>query len=403
MEIQALYPEFEEALVNELKQLPVMEIDAGMEIPMHGNVASHIPLGVEGSVRVFGRDSEGHEADLYEVKPGVACIVSFTSAMIDTPAITYAMAKQKSKIIPVPKELSNTWFVKYTSWRQYIIGLYQNRLDELIKQNERVVAQKEMIEIQKNQIIQSINYARNIQKAVLPVESQLKDFFADYFILYIPKDIVSGDFYWTYYQNDKVFFAAADATGHGVQGAFMSMLGISLMNEICYNFSGNAADFLNTMRNKTKEALKQTSFDSGPRDGFDLQLCIFHTRQGIVEYAGANNNLLLSRNNQIFEFNADKMPVGVAYKEEKPFTNHSISVQDNDIFYLFSDGYKDQFGGTEQQKFSKKRFYNLLSQISSKPLTEQKEILEKKFHDWKGSNTQVDDVLVMGIKIRAKE
>jgi len=97
------------------------------------------------------------------------------------------------------------------------------------------------------------------------------------------------------------------------------------------------------------------------------------------------------------------MPVGVAYKEEKPFTNHSISVQDNDIFYLFSDGYKDQFGGTEQQKFSKKRFYNLLSQISSKPLTEQKEILEKKFHDWKGSNTQVDDVLVMGIKIRAKE
>lgn len=132
--------------------------------------------------------------------------------MIDTPAITYAKAKQKSKIIPVPKVLSNLWFVKYPSWRHYIIGLYQNRLDELIRQNERVVAQNEMIEIQKNQIIQSINYARNIQKAVLPVEGQLKEFFADYFTRYIPKDIVSGDFYWTYYLNNKVLYA--DATGH---------------------------------------------------------------------------------------------------------------------------------------------------------------------------------------------
>lgn len=184
----------------------------------------------------------------------------------------------------------------------------------------------------------------------------------------------------------------------------MSMLGISLMNEISFNFKGNAGDFLNKMREKIKEALKQSEFnENSPKDGFDLQLCIFYPKTGDMDFAGGNNNLLIVRNGELLEIKADRMPVGIYFREKGSFKNNKIKLHNNDIIYLFSDGYRDQFGGEKNQKFSIKRFKTLIQQISDKDLDEQKNILETEYNKWKGDNIQIDDVLVMGVKIGIKE
>ena len=399
-ELNKIYPFLEKKLLKEIKKLPVMEIDEGMEIASPGMHADKIPLGLEGSVRVFGRDEHGNEANLYEIKPGVACIVSFSAATLQKDVPTFAKAKEKSKVILVPAKLSEKWFIKYPSWRKFILELYDERLRDLVEQHKNVVSQKEKIEAQNHQIVESINYAKYIQKAVLPDENQMRNFLADYFIYYQPKAIVSGDFYWTKKEEDKIFFCAADATGHGVPGAFMSMLGISIMNEISNDFNGNAADFLNIMRQKIKQSLKQSQVKNSPKDGFDLQLCIFYPKTGKMDFAGGNNNLIIARNNDLIEIKADRMPVGIYFREKDSFTNHTINVEHDDVFYLFSDGYRDQFGEEKNQKFSMKRFKKLLLDIHKKNFEDQNKILQEKFNEWKGDNEQIDDVLVMGIKIK---
>ncbi|MEA3451188.1 MAG: SpoIIE family protein phosphatase, partial [Bacteroidota bacterium] len=255
---------------------------------------------------------------------------------------------------------------------------------------------------QNKQIVDSIKYARYIQKAVLPPEKMIKNFFSEYFIMYRPKDIVSGDFYWTKKEDNRIYFAAADATGHGVPGAFMSMLGLSLMNEISYDFKGNAAEFLNNLRDKIKVALRQSEYDNSPQDGFDVALCIFYPKKGKLDYAGAHNSMLIARNEELIEVKADKMPVGVYFREKESFTNNNINVSENDMIYLFSDGYRDQFGGPKNNKFSMKQFKQTLLDIHLLKVNEQKTKLEQIFDDWKDDKSQIDDVLVTGIKIVAQ-
>ena len=401
--IEQIYPSFEPKLIKQLKKLPITEVKAGMDVVMKGMHADHIPLGIEGEISVYGKDEDGRIAELYTVQPGVACIISFTSAMSGNAVPTYSTCKTDAKVIMIPKAKSDKWFLKYPSWRNYVINLYNKRLTELVEQHENVVKQKDEIEYQNNQIIESINYAKKIQKAILPNQNEIKEYFAEHFIFYRPKDIVSGDFYWTKKEEDRIFFCAADATGHGVPGAFMSMLGISLMNEISFNFKGNAAVFLNKMREKIKEALKQSEHSNdAPRDGFDMQLCIFYPKTGEMDFAGGNNNLLICRNGELLEIKADRMPVGVYFREKKTFTNNTLKMQDNDVVYLSSDGYRDQFGGEQNHKFSIKRFKNLLKEISVKGLEEQKKTLENEFDNWKKDIIQIDDVLVMGVKISIK-
>ena len=245
----------------------------------------------------------------------------------------------------------------------------------------------------------SLDYAEKIQEAVLPSPELLDDVFPKCFILYKPKDIVSGDFYWINRIKNFVFIAAADCTGHGVPGAFMSMLGITLLNEVVTKSSlDNPDQILNFLRQKIKGSLNQTGKFIEQKDGMDIAFCMINTENLHLQYAGAYNPLYIFRNNELIEFKGDRQPIGIHIKETD-FTNHQIDLQKGDVIYIFSDGYYDQFGGKDNKKFNVRQFKQLLNNINQKPMKEQHNILSNSFEDWKGDNEQIDDVLVIGMRI----
>ncbi len=262
--------------------------------------------------------------------------------------------------------------------------------------------QKNKIEHQNSEIRDSILYAKRIQSAVLPDEREIKKSLPQHFILFKPRDIVSGDFYWIAKHNKRTVVVAADCTGHGVPGAFMSMLGISLLNEITGRKKElTACKILDLLREQIKTTLSQTGKHEEAKDGMDLALCIIDPERSVVQFAGAYNPLILIRNGEIIIYKGDKMPIGIHIGNETPFTNHIIEVKENDMIYMFSDGYADQFGGPEGKKFKSVPFKKLLLEISKKPLSRQKEILENTIEEWKGELEQVDDILVIGLRFPA--
>ena len=276
----------------------------------------------------------------------------------------------------------------------------QEKAEEIETQRDEIMGQRDEILIQKEEITDSINYASRIQNAILPIKDQFSKAFNDHFIIFKPRDIVSGDFYWIAEDEDKLYFTAADCTGHGVPGAFMSMLGISSLNEIHGNENNNltASRILNLLREKIKFSLHQTGKEGENKDGMDMGLCILHKKKNIIEYAGAFNPLYLIRKGELIEYKADRMPVGIYHVEKESFTNHEIQIKKDDIIYIFSDGYVDQFGGPGQTKFKSSNLKKLLIEISTKPMSQQKQILEEQFVKWKGDLEQVDDVIFIGIK-----
>ncbi|MEN8204076.1 MAG: SpoIIE family protein phosphatase [Bacteroidota bacterium] len=263
----------------------------------------------------------------------------------------------------------------------------------------QIVNQKKQIESQKNAITDSINYASKIQNAVLPSIDLFEKSFAEYFILFKPRDIVSGDFYWITETENQVIFSAVDCTGHGIPGAFMSILGNSILNEITRSSKEalTADGILNQLNAMTKQALSQSGSSISTFDGMDIALCVYNKNEGELEYAGAHNPLYLIRNGELQIQNADNMPIGY-FTEEGGFSSHRIKIEKEDIIYLFSDGYIDQFGGPRDKKFTPKRFRELLVSISGKPLKEQKEHLDIQLKEWKGDNIQIDDILVLAVK-----
>jgi serine phosphatase RsbU (regulator of sigma subunit) len=276
--------------------------------------------------------------------------------------------------------------------------------DELEIQRNSVTEQRDKIELQNKYITSSIEYAGRIQRAVIPSEENFGLYLGEHFILFKPKEIVSGDFYYLNTKGDNIIVAAADCTGHGVPGAFMSILGISLLNQIINQEKVffNAGDILNQLRTEIIIALQQTGKNSEAKDGMDISLCILNRKDQIIHFAGAYNPLLLVRNHELIDYRADKMPIGIFHNEEEvPFSNHTIKIEKGDIVYIFSDGYQDQFGreGKKRKKFLSKNFNNLLLEISNEPLQKQKEILEHTFNSWKGTEPQVDDIVVIGFKI----
>lgn len=276
----------------------------------------------------------------------------------------------------------------------------EEKAEEIKTQRDEITKQRDEILDQKEEITASITYAKRIQNAVLPIQDHFNKVFSDHFILYKPRDIVSGDFYWIAEDKDKLYFTAADCTGHGVPGAFMSMLGISSLNEIIShkNESINANKILNHLREKIKFSLHQTGKEGENKDGMDMALCILHKDKNLLEYAGAYNPLYLIRDGELIEYKADRMPVGIYHVEKGTFTNHEIKIQKNDIIYIFSDGYADQFGGPAQTKFKSANVKKLLLEINNKPMAEQKLILDERFNKWKGKLEQVDDIIFIGIR-----
>jgi ligand-binding sensor domain-containing protein/serine phosphatase RsbU (regulator of sigma subunit) len=260
--------------------------------------------------------------------------------------------------------------------------------------------QRDKIAEQNREITDSIMYAQRIQSAVLPDIEYTRSILPQHFIFFKPRDIVSGDFYWMTETAKDVIVAVADCTGHGVPGAFMSMLGVSLLNEIINVNKGHTAnEILESLRKNVKQTLSQRGKKDEARDGMDIALCIINFNERKVQFSGAYNSLLLVRNSEHTIFKGDKMPIGIHVGKEKPFTNYNFKISKGDMIYLYTDGYADQFGGPEEKKFKSVSFRQLLLDIHNKPLEAQQQILDKTLEDWKGNLNQIDDILVMGIRV----
>jgi tetratricopeptide (TPR) repeat protein len=283
--------------------------------------------------------------------------------------------------------------------------------DELQQLNEEISAQKEEIEAQRDSVFnqneaitESINYAQRIQSAMLPPESYIHELLDDVFILFKPRDIVSGDFYWIKQVNQYSVIAAADCTGHGVPGAFMSMLGMSFLTEIVQRREiTQANEILDEMRRQIKHALRQHGQPDETKDGIDMALCVINQKTRAIQYAGANSPIYIIQekngNPELKEIKADRMPLGYHYSRDRPFTNHEINLETGDAFYLFSDGFIDQKGGKENKKYMSKNFKRLLMNIHEQPMYDQKKTLEKELGDWIGEKSQIDDILVIGVRV----
>ncbi len=269
---------------------------------------------------------------------------------------------------------------------------------EITEQRDVAREQRDHIAAQKKEIMDSIIYARRIQKAILPNIEMIQESLEHFFILFKPRDIVSGDFYWESRVKDQIIIIAADCTGHGVPGAFMSMLGVTFLNEIVNSKKiTQPGKILDLLRDKVVHSLNQ-QYDNPLRDGMDISVINYNFSTKQVSFAGANNPLFLIHDGELSEIKADKMPIAL-YDKMVSFSNVEVELHEGDCLYIFSDGYVDQFGGPKDKKFMRKRFKQLLIDNYQRPLDEQKDILDKAYEDWRGEGEQVDDVLVIGLKV----
>ncbi len=312
-----------------------------------------------------------------------------------------------------------------------VIALQQKRKanKQLEQRNLEIAKQKDEIEsksndlqdamghiqMQNKNIMQSINYAQRIQDAMLPKQLGMKSLFPDSFIFFKPRDVVSGDFYWFDELNKrsrngsskpaidknnnehKIFISAVDCTGHGVPGAFMSMLGFNLLNDIVRRGTTESHKILAALHKGIRKSLNQEQTQN--RDGMDMALCVIDPINKVMEYSGAQNPLIYIQDGQLFRVRGNKFPVGGYQMEEHNYTKHLVSIEKPTTCYIFSDGFPDQFGGPTGRKFMAKNFRDLLYEIHQLPMEEQEKILDLVINEWMGQHEQTDDILVIGFKI----
>ena len=276
----------------------------------------------------------------------------------------------------------------------------ESHRDIIETQRDVAVRQRDEISLHQKEIKSSIQYARRIQSALLPSRNAFKMYFPDFFILYKPKDIVSGDFYWISADQERIVIAAGDCTGHGVPGALMSMLGITFLNEID-NISGivRTDQILNNLRERIIQSLHQKGAAGEAQDGMDMAIISVKHNKGSLEFSGASNPMFLFRDSALHEFRGDRMPLGYDETSKSPFTANEVKLLPGDAIYLFSDGFSDQFGWRENRKLKPKNFKNLLLEIQNIPMKAQEKVLDSHLEIWKGDLEQLDDILVLGLKI----
>ncbi|MCE9539567.1 MAG: tetratricopeptide repeat protein [Bacteroidetes bacterium] len=266
--------------------------------------------------------------------------------------------------------------------------------------NKETEEQKQIIEEKNKDITDSITYAKRIQRAMLPHRRDIWAALPNSFVLFKPKDIVSGDFYFFHKNNNSVFIASADCTGHGVPGAFMSMIGSERLTDAVQE-SSNTSEILSLLNKGIKTSLKQSENENSTRDGMDIALCSVDTDKRVVKYAGANRPIWIIRNglNEVEEIKATKKAIGGFTEDDQHFDTHEIKLQQGDTFYISTDGYADTFGGQEKKKLMTKRFKEILLEIQYKPMKEQGQHLDNVIENWKAGTEQVDDILVIGIRL----
>jgi len=329
-----------------------------------------------------------------------------------------------SKPITITTNIRDKFNEKH--WYQISVSPIYNSLSEIIRfiaigsditqiklaemeikiQHFEIEQQHKQIIAQNVEITDSILYSQRIQRSIMPPLSDFKSIFENSFIFYQPKNIVSGDFYWVAEKRNEKIIVVGDCTGHGVPGAFMSMLGIVLLNEIVnkhqdlgYNFRLNSSQVLDSLRIKLKKTLHQKGISGEANDGMDIAICIFNLKEQKIQFSGANQSLHIVRNNQMLKINGDRMPIGVYTENDQNFTKTDVKVYENDVFYLATDGYSDQFGGSGDKKFLTKNFKEMLISIHELPFDEQKQILSDIYEGWRGEQEQTDDILVLGFKV----
>jgi len=275
----------------------------------------------------------------------------------------------------------------------------RERTEEVVRQKEEVERQsRKVVELYKN-VTDSIRYAKRLQESILPPERRIKEMLPESFVYYRPKDIVSGDFYWFERLDDRVVFAAVDCTGHGVPGAFMSLIGHNGLNQAVKERGRvRPSEVLIDLNRIAYEALHKDRDQSLVRDGMDMALCCFDPKRKVLEYAGANCPLYVVRDGDVLQFPPDKNPIGSFDLKGHTFTDHRIVLETGDMVYVFSDGFADQFGGEKGKKFLYRRFRELLVKISPYPVERQRELLQEAFNAWRGGHEQVDDILVIGMR-----
>lgn len=327
---------------------------------------------------------------------------------------------KETKILQQQAQARAQWLIIYSAMGFLVvviiatIAIYKNYRDkkkanELLNlQNIEIQNQRDHIQKQNENINKSINYAQGIQKALLPPQTSLQEIFPDSFIFFRPRDIVSGDYYWfkelttgfgSNEKTGKIAISAIDCTGHGVPGAFLSMIGYNLLDDIVYRGINKPGEILRELNNGIRRTLRQDETEN--RDGMDMAICVVDINKKVVEFSGAKNPLVYVANNEVFRIRGDKESIGggMGYMQNE-FTTHSIKVDSPTWFYMFSDGFIDQFGGGDGRKFMIKNFIDFLAGISILPPDQQREMLKNALKDWLGTKyTQVDDILVVGFKI----
>ena len=273
------------------------------------------------------------------------------------------------------------------------------RTEEVVRQKEEVERQsRKVVELYKN-VTDSIRYAKRLQESILPPERRMRELMPESFVFYRPKDIVSGDFYWAERVDDKIAFAAVDCTGHGVPGAFMSLIGHNGLNQAMKEQGrSRPSEVLKVLNKLAFDALHKDREEFLVRDGMDMALCNYDPSRMVLEYAGANSPLYVVRGEEVLQFPPDKRPIGSFDLMGQNFTDHRIKLEQGDMVYVFSDGYADQFGGPKGKKFLYRRFRELLLEISRYPTERQRSMLDEAFRGWRGAHEQVDDILVIGMR-----
>jgi len=279
-----------------------------------------------------------------------------------------------------------------------IIALFSvfllNRFRITHKQKKLIEDQHNKLETTHLDLTDSINYAKRIQAAVLPSDKTIKSYLKDSFVIYLPKDIVAGDFYWIEENEDNILFAAADCTGHGVPGAMVSVFGNNALNRSVREFG---LTLPGEILSKSREIMisEFEKSDEEVKDGMDIALCNLNKNK--LYFSGAYNPLWIVRDGKLLEFKGDNQPIG-RFRNSAPFNTHEINLIKGDLIYLFSDGYSDQFGGERGKKFKIINFKKLILSISKKPIEEQKKILLDTFYSWKGDFEQIDDICIIGMR-----
>lgn len=336
---------------------------------------------------------------------GIVCLIYY-NALVTLSFLSADFLFAKESLSPLSSNLRLILYCVNVLAFVYLLVMSQRRFlktKKVLKEKEQALdiieVQKLELELKNKNITDSLIYAQRIQEARLPSEAYFRKHFTDSFILFKPKDIVSGDFFWIGEKNEKVFVVAADCTGHGVPGALMSMIGMEIIEKTINDDNIEMPSRILAVMNKGLEKTFSREKNIGTiiRDGMDIGLCMIDKKKKKIIYAGAFFPLYLIRDNSLIELKGDKIIIGMN-PEGSSYTDHELNLMEDDILYIFSDGYVDQFGGPGNKKFMYRRFRYLLLTMHKFPLVDQKSILDENIKTWMGNNNQVDDIMVIGFK-----